>query len=113
MWYLSDVVFTLFLDQVMSATDISTEACQFVSALFHKATNEIRALTGEDTSESRVWDRFAAVGQFMDMNLSDVQVALSRGVFRSVTGPELTKLIVATFDDSLKRQGVLRLLANP
>jgi len=108
MWYLSDVVFTLFLDQVISAKDISADACTFVGTLFRKASYEIKELVGvEDTSGSRVYDRFDAVGRFMDMSLADIQVGLADGVFRSVTGPELTRLIIATFDDSPKRRNLL------
>lgn len=122
MWYLSDVVFTLLLDQVMSANDISTTACQFVSTLFEKATYQIKELiVPEDTAtnaqpqhnktnKSRVYDRFYVVGQLMDMTLSDIQVGLSRGVFKNITGKELTGLIVATFDESPKRRNVINLL---
>jgi hypothetical protein len=46
------------------------------------------------------------------MNLGDVQIALSDGLFRSVSGTELARLIVATFVDSPKRQKVLALLAS-
>lgn len=147
MWYLCDVVFTLFLDQVLNARDvrfgfylsfafrlrssaplshrylvflvafplkISIDASKFVSTLFEKATYEIKELlcVGDDTSGSRVYDRFFAVGRFMDMTLSDVQVALGRGMFRCVSGPELIRLIVATFDDSPKRQGVINILTK-
>jgi centromere/kinetochore protein ZW10 len=112
MWYLSDVVLTLFLDQVLKAKQISTNACQFVSTLFQKAAHDTRTLIGDETSNSRAWDRFSAVAQFTDMSLADLQVGLSDGVFRSVTGPELSRLIVATFKDTRKRQQVLDLLAS-
>ena len=48
----------------------------------------------------------------MDMSLADIQVALSEGLFRSVTGPELSRLIVATFDESQKRDHLLHVLAS-
>jgi len=110
--YLADVLFSLFLDQVTKATDISIAGAHFVSTLFRKASDEIGELVQNDTSGSRVWDRFCAIGQCMDMSLADIQVALSNGVFRSVTGPELTQIIKATFDDTPKRQHVLGLLAS-
>ena len=37
MGYLCDVIFVMFVDQVMNATAISEPACQFVSALFRTA----------------------------------------------------------------------------
>lgn len=112
MWYLSDVIYTLFLDQVTKARGISPSACQFVSTLFAKACSETAQFADGDTSGSRVYDRFSAIGRFMDMSLSDIQVALSDGVFRSVTGPELSHLISATFNDNPKRRALLDLLAS-
>jgi len=114
MCYLVDVMFTLFLDQVAKASDISASACQFVHALFLKATHDVEALldNGGDTSGSRVWDRFSAVGRFMDMSLADIQVALAdTSMFRSVTGPELSRLVTSCFDDSPKRRALLKTLA--
>ena len=48
----------------------------------------------------------------MDMFLADIGVGLLRGAFRSVTGPELSRLILGVFADSDKRRGVLVLLAS-
>lgn len=115
MWFLADVIFTLFLDQVTKAKDISMNAGQFVRTLFQKATHDIQTLLGgedADTSKSRTWDRFTVIGRLMDMSLADVLVALSDGMFRSVSGPELCHLITATFQPSPKRQQVLDLLAS-
>jgi hypothetical protein len=130
--YLADVMFTLLLDQVTNkATDISESACPFVSTLFQRASNGVSEILGiqldnnynnrsnnktttnkNSVSACRVWDRFIAVGRFMNMNLGDVQIALGDGQFRSVSGPELARLIVATFAESPKRQKVLALLAS-
>ncbi|GKY99925.1 centromere/kinetochore protein zw10 [Mayamaea pseudoterrestris] len=112
MWYLCDVVFTLFLDQVLAAKDISTSACQFVSALLQRAGDEIVGLVDGKTKESRVWDRFTAVRKFMDMNLNDIQLGLTDGVFQSITGQELTRLILATFGDSPKRREITNMLLS-
>lgn len=112
MWYLSDVVFTLFVDQVTRARDISTGACQFINSLFLKTSDETKLLMGGDPAGSQLWDKFTAIGRFMDMSLKEIQVALSDGVFRSMTGPELTRLIMATFDDSPKRQAVINILPS-
>jgi centromere/kinetochore protein ZW10 len=112
MCYLADVIFTLYLDQLMKATDISANASGFVSTLFQKATHDIGELVSQDKSGSRVWDRFSAASRFMDMSLADIQAALGDGVFRSVTGPELTRLITAAFDDTPKRRNLLKLLAS-
>jgi hypothetical protein len=41
----------------------------------------------------------------------DINAGLGDGTFKSVTGQELSKLIVAAFDDSQKRADTLRLLS--
>jgi centromere/kinetochore protein ZW10 len=109
--FLADVIFSLFLDQVAKAKDISLNACQFLSTLFQKASQDLGELVEGDKSGSRLWGRFSAVGKFMDMSLADIQVALSDGVFRDVTGPELSRLLKSCFDDSPKRQNLLNLLS--
>jgi centromere/kinetochore protein ZW10 len=85
-WYLSDVVMGLLVEQVSAAKDISTSASQFVSSLFASASRGVLELVENDASASRVFDRFQAYGKFMDMSLADVQLALSDGGFRCVTG---------------------------
>ena len=69
-------------------------------------------VTGNDVSGCLSWDRFSAVGRFMDMSLADINVALSGGVFRAVKAQELSRLITATFDDSGKRRALLHALAS-
>jgi centromere/kinetochore protein ZW10 len=112
MCYLADVVFTLFLDQLTKAADISANASSFVSTLFQKATHDIGALINQDKSASSAWEHFVAVSRFMGMSLADIKTGLGDGVFRSVTGPELTRLIMAAFDDSPKQRELLKLLAS-
>jgi centromere/kinetochore protein ZW10 len=111
MGYLGDTLFTMFSDQVMKAAAISESACQLVSALFRSAMQGVSELLDQDTLFCRCWDRFSAVGRFMDMSLADIQAALAEGVFRTVTGPELSRLIVATFSESEKRDHLLQVLA--
>jgi len=108
MGQLVDTLFNFYLDRIMEAKDISEPASHFVSALFHNATRSMSDLV--DTSP--LWDRFIAVGRFMDMNLADIQNALAEGVFRSITAQELTRLITATFDRSERRERLLKILAN-
>jgi centromere/kinetochore protein ZW10 len=110
--HLADALFTLYLEQVTQAKDISESACHFVSSLFQKAISTIEELLHGDKSGSLVWDRFFAVGKFMNMRLMDIQTGLADGVFRSVTGPELSSLITATFSDSPKRQRLLQALSS-
>ena len=110
--YLMDTIFNLYLDQVLKATGISEPASRFAGALFRRGMQSGATMLGNDTEGCRAWDRFSAVGRFMDMSLSDIQVALADGVFRSVTGGELSKLIVATFDDTQKRHNLLQALAK-
>lgn len=112
MCFLVDVMFTLVLDQVARATDISANAAQFTNALFQKATHDLDALLEGDKSGSRAWDRFMAVGRVMDMSIADIQVALSDGMFRSVTGPELVHLVQSCFDDGPKRRALLQTLSS-
>jgi centromere/kinetochore protein ZW10 len=112
MGYLADAIFTLYLNQVHQATDISSSACHFCRALFAKATDEIGRLMDGNTEGSQVWEHFDAVGKIMDMHLSDIQTALANGVFRQVGAQELSRLILATFDESPKRRALLNTLAN-
>jgi len=74
--------------------------------------HDIEALLGGDHSGSRVWDRFMAVGRVMDMSIADIQVALSDGLFRSVTGLELSRLVTSCFDDGPKRRSLLQSLSS-
>jgi Centromere/kinetochore Zw10 len=108
--FLVDVMFSLILDQIGKAKDISSSACQFVHTLLLKATRDVSVLLDEKTSNCRVWDRFAAIGKLMDMSIADIQVALSDGLFRTVTGVELSRLVQSCFDDSPKRRQLLKLL---
>jgi centromere/kinetochore protein ZW10 len=110
MGHLADAIFALYLEQVLRVSDISQSGCHFVRALFEKASRSTMALLNDDTTGSRLWDRFTAIGSFMDMSLADIETALAQGVFRNVTGPELSRLITATFADTEKRRNLLRLL---
>ena len=130
--YLADAIFTLYLNQVTSATAISASACHFCSTLFSKATDDIGSLLVDDDGFrdgnifakrirsgdgilegcSKEWNHFEAVGQMLHMNLAEIQTALANGVFRDVRSQELSRLILATFADSPKRQALLRTLAN-
>ena len=109
---MADTLFTLFLDQVTKASDISESASHFVSSLFKRATSTLEEFLDGDTSGSLVWSRFEAVGRFMDMTLMDIQTALADGVFRTVTAPELSNLIKATFAESDKQRRLLQALAS-
>lgn len=108
--YLADVMFTLLLEQLGKATDISTTACQFVNNLFQHAMEGMLEHLDGDVSSSRVWERFSTIGRLMDMTLNDINIGLSSGTFRSVTGQELGWLITATFDDTPKRRDLLKIL---
>jgi len=122
---LVDKMFSLFLNEVLKAKDISEPACHFVSALFHNAISGATELfepssmspspeeaTKEFMRFCKLSNRFNAVGKFMDMSLANITMSLSEGTFRSVTGPELSNLIVAVFEDSEKRHKLLSLLAS-
>ncbi|GAX09803.1 protein transport protein DSL1/ZW10 [Fistulifera solaris] len=109
--YLSDVLFSLLLDQIMKALDISTTACQFVNAQFEKVVKEVDNMTEGDKTGSQLMDRFFAIGRFMNMSLADIETNLSEGLFRSISAPELSKLIMACFNDSPNRKKLLKLLS--
>lgn len=109
--HLSDAIFTMLIDQVMKGTDISEPASHFLSAIFGSLMQGVTDLLHKDVEVCKNWDRFSALYRFMDMSLADINAGLSEGVFRSVTGSELSRLIVATFDDSEKRRHLLKLLA--
>ena len=117
-----DALFTLFLDKVLGANDISVPACHFVSGLFQNVLRGISELfgspasPGEGVAEAAQFctfhHKFSAVGKFMDMSLVDINIALSEGVFRSVTGAELSRLVCAVFKDTESRRNLLRLLES-
>ena len=139
---LADVVFTLFLDPVLQAEDITEVASRFVHSLFLDAAGgvaEMFLVGGGDDNEtmdngifmddsntmqrqqhqfqvatkySVLFDKLQAVGRFMCMNLDEIQRGLEEGAFRSVTGRELSRLIAAAFDDSQKRLTLLNALAS-
>ena len=48
----------------------------------------------------------------MNMSMSEIQDGLSNGMFRTVTGPELSKLITSCFDDTPKRRALLHLISS-
>jgi protein transport protein DSL1/ZW10 len=87
--YLADIIFTLLLDQVAKASDISANACQFLVTQFEKVNNDISELVDGDKAGSRLRDRFLAV-----------------------SGNELSKLVTSCFDDSPKRRNLLKLLSG-
>ncbi len=119
---LVDALFSLYLDKVLAAKDISVSACHFVSALFRDALRGVTELFGSGPSPSsdeaakeakrfcEFEDKFSAIGRFMDMSLADITMSLSEGVFQSVTGAELSRLVMAVFEDSGARAQLLRLL---
>ena len=94
-------------------------ACMFVSALFRDATrgvSEVFAVKeelGESLKEAakycKMWNKFDAIGKFMNMSLA---MNLSEGTFRDVTGVELSRLVTAVYENSERRRGLLDLLAN-
>jgi centromere/kinetochore protein ZW10 len=126
-----DALFGLFLEKVLTSNVISVPACHFVSGLFQNMLRGVSELFGSSptdptpTSTSAPGEgsveaaqfctlhhKFSAVGKFMDMSLADINMGLSEGVFRSVTGAELSKLVCAIFEDTEARKRLLRLLES-
>ena len=122
--YLADVVFGLYLQQVLMATKISSSARSFAGALFQKALDDVSSLLALSPSKKNnddnkcnylvtEWDRFTAIRQCMDMmSIADIEAALSRGVFRSVASQELARMIRAMFEDGPARNHLLNQLAT-
>lgn len=133
---LIDLVLTLFLDPVLKAGDITESASRFVHSLFLDAARGSADLFLVDSADSQMmldgtstdfrqqrnfqlakkysnlFDKAQAVGQFMCMRLDEIQRGLEEGVFRSVTARELSHLVIAAFDDSIKRATLLSNLAS-
>lgn len=117
---LVDTLYKLYLDKIIGAKDISEEATHFVSALFRDAVRSTSEFFGspqdviEATKEASrycsLYQKFTTVGKFMDMTLTDVNMGLSDGTFRSVSSAELTALVLAIYTDSPKRRSLLQLL---
>lgn len=120
---LADSLFTLYLDKVFAAKDISVAGTHFVGSLFRDAVRGVTELflstaasphevTKEAKKFSALEDKFSAVGKFMDMSLQDISMGLSAGVFRETTGVELSRLVIAIFEDTEARAKILRLLGS-
>jgi ribosomal protein L14 len=117
MGFLVDVVFALYLGQVASAAYVSSSACQFTGGLFHKAAFDIIKLLGSEAHVSKYsteWGRFQAVSMFLGFKtLSQVEEALSSGVFIHLSSQELTKLVHAAFSaDSPHRRAILASISS-
>ncbi len=125
-----DVFLSSFLDPVLKADEISESASQFVGSLYRSIQLQCGDLFSSGTykqsfSKSKsvsstsiarnyctVWDRFVTVGEILQMSLSDIQEGLPFGKFVTITGAELSHLIMATFDDSEKRRVLLQALSD-
>lgn len=133
---LVDLILTLFLDPVLKAKDITEPAGRFVHSLFldasrgtaevflvgtagnndanvdHRATNNMEQHFQLAKNYSTMFDKLRAVGQFMCMRLDEVQRGLEDGAFRCVTARELSHLLISTFEESVKRNEMLNVLAS-
>lgn len=119
---LVDTLYSFYLEEVLKAKDISEPACHFVDSLFRDAirgTAELFAINEEfeeslkeATKHCKLWKKFDAIGRFMNMSIADINMNLSEGTFREVTGTELSRLVIAVYQDSEKRRQLLHLLAN-
>jgi len=109
---LMNTIFNLYLTECFRADSISEPASHLVCSIFRSGMQGGIDVTKDDMSGCLAWNRFSAVGRFMEMSLADINVALADGVFRSITGGELTHLIEATFSDSDKRKKLLEALAS-
>ena len=120
---LADSLFTLYLNKVFAAKDISVAGTHYVGSLFHDALRGVTeifvnsaASSHEAAKEAKKFsaleDKFSTVGKFMDMSLQDISSGLSAGVFRETTGVELSRLVLAIFEDTEARARILHLLGT-
>ena len=130
---LVDTIFTLLLDPILSAEAITDASSRFVHSLFldaargsaevflvgdsaviNPATNPVETSQQIEvaTNYCVLFGKLQCIGQFMVMRLDDITRGLEEGVFRSVTGKELTHLITAAYDESAKRNALLKALAS-
>ena len=130
---LVDTIFTLLLDPILSADAITDASSRFVHSLFLDAARSSADvfLVGESTvmnpatnpaetsqqmevatNYCMLFNKLQCIGQFMVMRLDDIMRGLEDGMFRSVTGKELTHLITAAYDESAKRNALLKALAS-
>lgn len=117
-----DNFLSLFLDKVLTAKDISVQACQFVSSLFQSGLRGVVEVFGSPSDPSEgakdaekscsLYNKCAAVEKFMNMGIADINMALPQGIFRSMTGAELSRLVVAVFEDTDGRRKLLRVLES-
>jgi hypothetical protein len=117
MGFLADVFFSLYLNQISKASQISPTACQFSGALFQKATVDMLGLMGSEVHAlkySMEWGRFQAVSKFLGFkSLSQVGEALSSGLFVQVSSQELSKIVQATFPvDTAHRRAILNSISS-
>jgi centromere/kinetochore protein ZW10 len=130
---LVDTIFTLLLDPILAAEAITDAASWFVHSLFldaargsaevflvgESSTTHPATSTAETNQQIKVaikysmlFEKLQCIGQFMVMRLDDITRGLEEGVFRSVTGKELTHLVTATYDESAKCNALLKVLAS-
>lgn len=128
-----DTIFALLLDPILSADAITDTASRFVHSLFLDAARECSevfllgiSIPLDSTSNpnntnkhigvvarySSLLEKLQCIGQFMVMRLDDISRGLEEGVFRCLTGKELSHLITATYDESPKRNALLKALAS-
>ena len=112
----TDIVLSVLIEQVLKASDISEAACAFVNSLFASILTSAGQCFHEGEIEAKAsckhWNKFFAIGKFMNLSLSDISQGLANGLFRSLTGPELSMLIRATFAESDKRESLLLALSS-
>lgn len=127
-----DTIFSLLLDPILSAEAITDAASRFVHSLLLDAARECSSMfvVGNSTMNltlnadnankhiklaqkySMLLEKLQCVGQFMVMCLDDISRGLEEGLFRSMTGKELSHIITSTYDESAKRNALLKALAS-
>ena len=116
MGHLADVLMVAYLNQILSATDISRTAGQFASSLFHNASSEMTQILGGEGHAAKYvteWGHFQSVGKFLGLNsLAQVEQALSSGAFGHLESQELVGLVEASFDDSPQRHSLLSCISS-
>jgi len=127
---LIDLILFLFLNQIMEAEAISEASSNFIRVLFRSAELEFSTLflplrrdqpssilgnsEGSRLASENccLWERFIAVGNFLNMSLTEIDDMFSSKRFSCISNKELASLIVAVFDESEKRSLMLRKISR-
>lgn len=111
--YLLDAVLRSSMDSLLEAECITESAAGDISRLF-KYIQKVRFIFPSGSSSEEYmqklavsWNKFCALTDLLEYSLSEIAEWLPRKKFSSFTSQQLSTLIRALFEDSIKRQNLL------